>query len=54
VSALFFLTPPLAALIAWVVLGEDLPPAAWPGMVIAAVGVALATVSSRSAQPSKR
>ena len=33
VSALFFLTPPLAALIAWLVLGEDLPPAAWPGMV---------------------
>ena len=33
VSALFFLTPPLAAVIAWLVLGEDLPPAAWPGMV---------------------
>jgi drug/metabolite transporter (DMT)-like permease len=54
VSALFFLTPPLAALIAWVVLGEKLPAAAWPGMVVAAVGVALATVSSRSAQPSTR
>jgi drug/metabolite transporter (DMT)-like permease len=53
VSALFFLTPPLAALIAWLVLGEDLPPAAWPGMVLAAVGVALAT-RSRSAQPSAR
>lgn len=54
VSALFFLTPPLAALIAWLVLDEDLPAAAWPGMVIAAIGVALATVSSRSAQPSRR
>jgi drug/metabolite transporter (DMT)-like permease len=53
VSALFFLTPPLAALIAWLVLGEDLPPAAWPGMLVAAVGVALAT-RSRSAQPSAR
>jgi drug/metabolite transporter (DMT)-like permease len=54
VSALFFLTPPLAALIAWLVLGEDLPPAAWPGMLLAAVGVALATMRSRSAQPSTR
>jgi drug/metabolite transporter (DMT)-like permease len=53
VSALFFLTPPLAALIAWIVLGEDLPAAAWPGMVLAAVGVALATWT-RSAQPSAR
>jgi drug/metabolite transporter (DMT)-like permease len=53
VSALFFLTPPLAALIAWLVLGEDLPAAAWPGMVVAAVGVALAT-RSRSEQPSAR
>jgi drug/metabolite transporter (DMT)-like permease len=54
VSALFFLTPPLAALIAYVILNEDLPPAAWPGMVIAAIGVALATMNSRSAQPSTR
>jgi drug/metabolite transporter (DMT)-like permease len=53
VSALFFLVPPLAALIAYVILGEDLPAAAWPGMVVAAVGVALAT-RSRSAQPSTR
>lgn len=53
VSALFFLTPPLAALIAWLVLGEDLPRAAWPGMAVAAIGVALAT-RSRSAQPSAR
>jgi drug/metabolite transporter (DMT)-like permease len=43
VSALFFLTPPLAALIAFLVLGERLPAAAWPGMAVAAVGVALAT-----------
>jgi drug/metabolite transporter (DMT)-like permease len=43
VSALFFLVPPLAALIAWVVLGEELPPLAWAGMVLAAVGVGVAT-----------
>ena len=43
VSALFFLVPPLAALIAWAVLGEALEAAAWVGMVVAAVGVALAT-----------
>jgi drug/metabolite transporter (DMT)-like permease len=43
VSALFFLVPPLAAAIAWAVLGESLPGAAWLGMVLAAVGVAIAT-----------
>lgn len=43
VSALFFLVPPLAALIAWAVLGEVMPPAAWPGMGIAALGVFIAT-----------
>jgi drug/metabolite transporter (DMT)-like permease len=35
--------PPLAALIAWIVLGESLPVVAWLGMVLAAVGVAVAT-----------
>ena len=54
VSALFFLVPPLAALIAWLVLGEALPAAAWLGMVLAAVGVAIATMRPRSAQPSAR
>jgi drug/metabolite transporter (DMT)-like permease len=43
VSALFFLVPPLAALIAWAVLGESLPAPAWLGMVLAAAGVAVAT-----------
>ncbi len=43
VSALFFLVPPGAALIAWAVLGETMPPLAWPGVALAAVGVALAT-----------
>ncbi|MFM9107061.1 MAG: DMT family transporter [Chloroflexota bacterium] len=42
VSALFFLVPPLAAVIAWVLLGERMPPAAWAGFALAAAGVALA------------
>lgn len=43
VSALFFLVPPLAALVAWVLLGEIMPPLAWLGLVLAAVGVYVAT-----------
>jgi drug/metabolite transporter (DMT)-like permease len=41
VSALFFLVPPIAALIAWFIAGERLAPAAWAGMALAAGGVAL-------------
>jgi drug/metabolite transporter (DMT)-like permease len=43
VSALFFLVPPLAALIALAILGEAMPPLGWVGMAVAAGGVALAT-----------
>jgi len=43
VSALFFLVPPLAALIAWPLLGDVVPPVAWAGMAVAAVGVIVAT-----------
>ena len=43
VSALFFLIPPVAALIGWVLLGETLTPLACVGMVLAAAGVALVT-----------
>jgi drug/metabolite transporter (DMT)-like permease len=43
VSALFFLVPPLAGLIAWAVLGQSLPALAWLGMALAAAGVAVAT-----------
>jgi drug/metabolite transporter (DMT)-like permease len=46
VSSLFFLVPPLAALIAWAVLGESLPASSWLGMAVAAVGVGIATSSS--------
>lgn len=44
VSALFFLVPPTTALIAWGLIGEDMPPLAWAGMALAASGVALASV----------
>jgi drug/metabolite transporter (DMT)-like permease len=42
VSALFYLVPPLAALFAWPLLGEAMPPLAWAGMALAAAGVTLA------------
>lgn len=41
VSALFFLVPPGAALIAWVTISEEMPLLAWAGMALAAAGVAL-------------
>ena len=43
VSALMFLVPPFAAIFGWLLLDEEMPPAAWFGMVVAAVGVILAT-----------
>ena len=43
VSALFFLVPPIAAVVAWVVLDEVMPPLAWGGMVVAGLGVFMAT-----------
>ena len=43
VSALFFLVPPLAALIGWLLLDEQMPPLAWLGFGLAAAGVAIAT-----------
>ncbi len=43
VSALLFMVPPMAALIAWGLIGEAMPLAAWAGMAVAAAGVALAT-----------
>ena len=47
VSVLFYLVPPLSALIAWPLLGEQLAPMAWLGMAIAAVGVALVSRKAR-------
>lgn len=43
VSTLLFLVPPLAALIAWLVLGEVMPPLAWVGLMVAGAGVYIAT-----------
>ena len=43
VSSLFYLVPPVSALIAWPLLGEALPPLGWGGMALAAVGVAIAS-----------
>jgi drug/metabolite transporter (DMT)-like permease len=43
VSALFFLVPPLAAVIGWLLLGEAMPPLAWVGLAVAAAGVAVAS-----------
>lgn len=47
VSALFYLVPPLSALVAWPLLGEAMPPLAWVGMALASVGVALASRRGR-------
>jgi drug/metabolite transporter (DMT)-like permease len=47
VSTLFFLVPPLAALIGWLVLDEQMPPLAWVGLALAAAGVAIATRAGR-------
>ncbi len=42
VSSLFYLVPPLSALIAWPLLGEAMPPLGWLGFALAALGVAIA------------
>jgi drug/metabolite transporter (DMT)-like permease len=43
VSSLFYLVPPLSAVIAWPLLGEVMPPLGWLGFALAALGVALAS-----------
>ncbi len=43
IASLFFLVPPCTALIAWPLFGETLGPVALIGMVLTAVGVALAS-----------
>ena len=48
VSALMFLVPPFAAIFGWILLDEEMPLVAWLGMVVAALGVILATRSKRS------
>lgn len=43
VASLFFLVPPGAALLSFLILGERIAWLAWPGMLIAILGVALAS-----------
>ncbi|MCY1504243.1 carboxylate/amino acid/amine transporter [compost metagenome] len=50
VSALFFLVPPCTAIIALAILDEPIPPLAWPGMALAAIGILLVT-RARPASP---
>jgi drug/metabolite transporter (DMT)-like permease len=47
VSALFFLVPPGTALLAWLVLGERVPPLGWAGLAVSAAGVAVVTLERR-------
>jgi drug/metabolite transporter (DMT)-like permease len=47
VSALFFLVPPLSAIIALVILGEPISTLGWLGMLVAATGVWLAKSGKR-------
>ena len=47
VSALFFLVPPVTALLAWLVLGQALAPLGWAGLAASAVGVAIVTLQRR-------
>lgn len=42
VSSLFYLVPPISALIAWPLLGEAMPALGWIGFALAAAGVAIA------------
>jgi len=43
VASLFYLVPPVTALIAWALFGERLGPLALAGMAVAVIGVAMAT-----------
>lgn len=48
VSSLFFLVPPMAALLAYLVLDEPLGPTVLVGMAVTAIGVALVMMPNRS------
>ena len=51
VSALFFLVPPVSALIAWLALGEPMSRLAWLGMGVAAIGVWMTTRGTAVRKP---
>lgn len=50
-ASLFFLSPPVTAVLAWVVLDETLTPVQLVGLVVAVVGVGAATRSRRAPTP---
>jgi drug/metabolite transporter (DMT)-like permease len=52
VSALLFLVPPAASLLAWAILDEAMPPLAWLGMLVACAGVALSSQTLKQRQRS--
>ncbi len=52
VSALFYLVPPCAAVIAWMMLGEEMPLLAWLGMAVAGAGVMLVSRTAPRASKS--
>jgi drug/metabolite transporter (DMT)-like permease len=51
VSSLFFLTPPMTAVMAFLLFGERLPGIALAGLAVSAAGVALVTGGTRMARP---
>ena len=51
VSSLFFLTPPVTAVMAFFLFGEHLPALAIAGLAVATAGVALVTRGARMARP---
>jgi drug/metabolite transporter (DMT)-like permease len=51
VSSLFFLTPPVTAVMAFLLFGERLPGIALAGLAVSAAGVALVTRGARMARP---
>jgi drug/metabolite transporter (DMT)-like permease len=53
VSSLFYLVPPISALIAWPLLGEAMPAPAWGGFALAAIGVALANRRAGPLRPAE-
>lgn len=50
-ASLFFLSPPVTAVLAWLVLGETLGARELAGLVVAVVGVAVATRTPRQEPP---
>ncbi len=52
VTSIMFLVPGLAAFIAWVLVGEVMPPIAWAGIGLAAAGVLLVIRAPTETRPS--